>query len=151
MQLRNFLEISQVSKILSFTLSCNSWGNSYMPIFLLLITLRFTCGKRQCLWNIKKSQNNITMIVAVKLLYMVNSAMEKKQFSEGQGFGNLLLVTWAQNRSLASSSAQHFVLPRSVKWVVPGTHGTLVIESELSPRIGSATRKQLNPFHKKKP
>ena len=55
------------------------------------------------------------MIVAVKLLYMVNSAMEKKQFSEGQGFGNLLLVTWAQNRSLASSSAQHFVLPRSVK------------------------------------
>ena len=50
-------------EILSLKLFGNSWSNQHIPCLLLVITLHFTCGKRQIWQIIKKSQNIITMIV----------------------------------------------------------------------------------------
>ena len=50
-------------EILSLKLFGNSWSNLHIPCLLLVITLHFTCGKRQIWQIIKKSQNVITMIV----------------------------------------------------------------------------------------
>ena len=36
---------------------CNSFGSSYIPCLLLIITFRFTCGERKIWPNMKKSQN----------------------------------------------------------------------------------------------
>ena len=38
----------------------NSWGNSYAPCLLLIITVCFTCGEKKIWSNIKKSQNFMT-------------------------------------------------------------------------------------------
>ena len=46
----------------------HSWGNSYTPCLLLIMALRFTCGERKSWWNIKKSDNIISMIVG-KILF----------------------------------------------------------------------------------
>ena len=59
-------EIILIFPNLNLTLFVNSWGNSYIPYFLLIIALRFTCGERKIWWDIKKSQN-MEMIVAFSL------------------------------------------------------------------------------------
>ena len=41
----------------------NSWGNSYIPCLLLIITLRSTCGEKKVWQSIKKSQNIMSIIV----------------------------------------------------------------------------------------
>ena len=50
MKIWDLLNISQFPKILRFLslkLFCNSWGNSYVPCLLLIITICFTCGERK--------------------------------------------------------------------------------------------------------
>ena len=44
----------------------NSWGSSCIPCLLLIITIRFTCGKRKISWNNKNSQTIMTKIAAYR-------------------------------------------------------------------------------------
>ena len=45
----------------------NSWGNSYIPGLLLIITLLFTCGEKKICFSIEVSQNIINIVVCKKL------------------------------------------------------------------------------------
>ena len=49
-------------KTLTFKLFSSTECNTYIPCFLLIITLCFTCGERKIWSNIKKSRNIMTMI-----------------------------------------------------------------------------------------
>ena len=58
-------------KILSLKWFSNSWGNSYIPCFLLIIMLSFICGERKIWSNIKKSQSiTIDCLQNFLLLFM---------------------------------------------------------------------------------
>ena len=63
MKCRQFLDISLVYKILSVRWFGNLWGNYYIPCLSVIIPHHFTSRKRKICWNIKKSQNNMKMIV----------------------------------------------------------------------------------------
>ena len=63
MKFSDFPDISEFRKIPSLKLFGNSWDNLHIPSLLLRVTLRFTYGERKIWWNIKKSQNIMTMIV----------------------------------------------------------------------------------------
>ena len=45
----DFPDLSNFPKILSLKSFGNSWGNSYVPALLLIITLRFTWGEKKIL------------------------------------------------------------------------------------------------------
>ena len=63
MKFWDHLDISQFHKILSPKSFDISWGNSYIPCLLLIITICFTCGDNKISSNIKMSQNIMTNIV----------------------------------------------------------------------------------------
>ena len=50
----------------------NSWGDSYIPCLLLIITLLFPCGENNIYSSIKMSQNVMNITVAVN-----DSSMER--------------------------------------------------------------------------
>ena len=57
MKYQNFPDILEFLEILSFKSFGNSWGISYIPSLLLIITLLFTCGEKKICSSIKMSQN----------------------------------------------------------------------------------------------
>ena len=63
MRFWDFSDISCFPKILSLKLFGNSTGYSYIPCLLLIITLRFTCGEAKIFATIKKSQNDMNMMI----------------------------------------------------------------------------------------
>ena len=59
----NIFAVLTSYKMLILNLFRNSWGDSYKPSLLLIITLSFTCGEIKIWSNIRKSQNIMTMIL----------------------------------------------------------------------------------------
>ena len=71
MKFWDFLGISWFTNILSPKSFGSLQHNSHLPsCLLLIITLRFTCGKKNICWNIKKSQNILTMVVLLKVFHL---------------------------------------------------------------------------------
>ena len=63
---RDFLEISYFPKVLSLRSFGNSWHNSYIPFFVIIIFLPCFSGEQKFCWNVKKSTNIFSMIVDKK-------------------------------------------------------------------------------------
>ena len=61
-----------------------------MPCLLLIITLRFTCGEKKLLPNIKMSQNIMAMIVAFCITIKAINRINSKQLNN---WNFILLLT----------------------------------------------------------
>ena len=83
MNFLDFLDLSQLPKILSYRSFCNSSGDSYMPCLLLIITLRCTCGEKKilkilCPWLSEKFSLRFISLLTVPIV--INSHILAKIF-----------------------------------------------------------------------
>ena len=66
--------------LFSLKLFGNSGGNSYVSWVLIIITPRFTCGKRKLWQNIKRYQNIMTMIVCKIFVCLLTASIYKSSY-----------------------------------------------------------------------